>query len=224
MPTIAFFATSPTPSTGSRGCMQHKQAALPGLVRRPDKMPRAFTLLLVAVFLAAAGANGQSCRTVGVITQINTQLSSFAAALQKTGLASQFDSASYVGTIFAPSDAAFSAYTGPQDTESLTRLLKYHVVPDKAWYIPSLTNGQVLETLLPGQTLRIDKTGYNAQVIASGEPTPANVVTSDVIACLAVVEIIDEVLIPASLVRAGICSLACSHNQGAADQGAATPM
>lgn len=129
-------------------------------------------------------------------------LSTLVAALIRAGLAGTLNDTSLVATVFAPTNAAFVAlekklgYTPDQLLASsiLKPTLLYHVVPKVAAQSPSLANGQVLATLLPGQNLTI-YTGNGVTV--SGVQTAANVTQANILASKAVIHIVDTVLLPA---------------------------
>jgi uncharacterized surface protein with fasciclin (FAS1) repeats len=95
-------------------------------------------------------------------------------------------------TVFAPTDAAFGALPAVPSGQALTDVLTYHVVPTTA-LSTSLTDGQVVPTLLAGRTLEIDLTG-GVRVI--GATNTVNVTVTDVRAKNGVIHVIDAVLIP----------------------------
>ena len=99
-------------------------------------------------------------------------------------------------TIFAPTDEAFAnvpqdklkALLQPANKESLTALLRYHVVPGKLMS-SEIANFKTAKTLM-GQELKID--GANGFRINSA----AKVVNPDIPASNGIVHAIDAVLMP----------------------------
>lgn len=104
-------------------------------------------------------------------------------------------------TVFAPTDAAFQALPAgvlqglladPQG--ALADVLKYHVVSGVAALSGSLTNGQVIQTLLSGKTLTVTISGNTIKI------NDATVTVADIIADNGVVHVIDAVLVPQNTV------------------------
>jgi hypothetical protein len=102
-------------------------------------------------------------------------------------------------TVFAPTDAAFallpagvltSLLADPQG--ALTNLLKYHVVGGVAALSSSLTNGQVIPTLLAGKDVVVSIIGNNVLI------NDALVTIADIVADNGVVHVINAVLNPES--------------------------
>jgi transforming growth factor-beta-induced protein len=107
-----------------------------------------------------------------------------------------------VYTVFAPTDAAFTALlealgvTAEEllgNTALLNEVLAYHVVPGlfEAESVVGL-NGSYLGTLLPGEALTITVEGESVMI------DQATVVSADVAASNGVVHVIDAVLVPAA--------------------------
>ena len=103
-------------------------------------------------------------------------------------------------TVFAPTDEAFAKLPAGTleallaDTEQLTSILLYHVVPGKVMAADVVTlDGQSAETALEGQTIRITVEGD--QVFLNEN---AQVVVTDVEASNGVIHVIDSVLLPAT--------------------------
>ncbi|MFC4871105.1 fasciclin domain-containing protein [Negadavirga shengliensis] len=100
-------------------------------------------------------------------------------------------------TVFAPTDAAFEALyetlgvNGYQDIplETLTDVLTYHVVPDRA-FSQDLRDGTTLPTLLEGETLRVN--------LGDLEINDAGLIAEllNVHATNGVIHVIDRVLLP----------------------------
>ena len=108
-------------------------------------------------------------------------------------------------TVFAPTNEAFEKFLANAsgldfgvatvddiDTDTLTKLLKYHVVPVAA-LSTDLTDGQVLETLDVPETLSVDLSDGMKIV---GSISNATVIASDKLAGNSVVHVVDEVLVP----------------------------
>ena len=102
-------------------------------------------------------------------------------------------------TVFAPTNDAFVALLGALgideladiDTDTLTSVLLYHIVPAVA-YSTDLTDGQVLPTL-NGADLVVD---LSSGVMIDGIGSDASVTIADIPAAKSVVHIIDTVLLP----------------------------
>jgi hypothetical protein len=100
-------------------------------------------------------------------------------------------------TVFAPTDAAFANV--PQEIlnalaadpqGALADVLKYHVVAGTAALSNSLTNGQVIATLLTGKSVTVNIIGTNILI------NDALVTIADIIADNGIVHVINAVLIP----------------------------
>jgi uncharacterized surface protein with fasciclin (FAS1) repeats len=138
----------------------------------------------------------------------NPDLSTLKAAIDAAGLKSTVESSSLVATLFAPTNAAFTAaftalgITPAQaldDTATLTSVLSFHLVPGIAATASQLTNGQTLTTANGPNATKISVSivppaGPTFTPTATG--TPAGVVTADVRACASVIHVINQVLLP----------------------------
>ena len=98
-------------------------------------------------------------------------------------------------TVFAPSDDAFAALPAglldklllPENLESLTAILLYHVV-DGAVYSSDLTDGD---------TVTLEGSSVTTLITSDGvKVNEANVTTADIAATNGVIHVIDQVLIP----------------------------
>ena len=102
-------------------------------------------------------------------------------------------------TVFAPTNDAFVTLLGALgideladiDTDTLTSVLLYHIVPAVA-YSTDLTDGQVLPTL-NGADLVVD---LSSGVMIDGIGSDASVTIADIPAANSVVHVIDTVLLP----------------------------
>jgi transforming growth factor-beta-induced protein len=107
-------------------------------------------------------------------------------------------------TVFAPTDAAFAAalealgVTAEEllaNTELLTQVLSYHVVPgyfsaETVVAAAGMEGGVNVATLLPGTTVNVSLDGETVKV------NEANVVATDVMATNGIVHVIDAVILP----------------------------
>ena len=122
--------------------------------------------------------------------QLAGSFTSLVAAVTKANLGATLSTTQNI-TVFAPTDAAFTALgqatvdglTVPQ----LTDVLKYHVVGQKV-LSTELTAGMV-PTLLTGKSVTISLTG-------GVKVNDANVAIADVVATNGVIHVIDKVLLP----------------------------
>eukprot|EP01023_Acetabularia_acetabulum_P066530 TRINITY_DN899_c0_g1_i1.p1 TRINITY_DN899_c0_g1~~TRINITY_DN899_c0_g1_i1.p1 ORF type:complete len:539 (-),score=141.37 TRINITY_DN899_c0_g1_i1:69-1568(-) len=133
-------------------------------------------------------------------------LGSLVAAVQAAGLVDTLQDPHLQATVFAPTDAAFDEAAAALnitleelliDTETLTTVLQYHVVPER---LPAshLFNGLDLPTLAgDGLDLIVSNKYSGISIKAIG--SEANVLVADVTAGSAIVHVIDTVLLPLSL-------------------------
>merc|ERR1712113_134300 len=106
-------------------------------------------------------------------------------------------------TVFAPNNKAFASLLDTLgvetvddiDTDTLTKVHKYHVVPVPA-LSTDLTDGQVLETLDVPETLTVDLSD-GVKIVGVG--STATVIAPDNLAGNNVVHVINEVLLPFEL-------------------------
>ena len=108
-------------------------------------------------------------------------------------------------TVFAPTDAAFTALlgiVGQTDLDDipesvLRRVLEYHVVAGTAAFAADLSDGQMIGTVLTEMGATMSETVTIGVDGSSVTVNGANVTTADVEASNGVVHIIDAVLVPA---------------------------
>jgi len=127
-------------------------------------------------------------------------------AVQAAGLVDVVAGADKVITVFAPTDEAFGAAltsleTTKEDlfanTDLLKQILTLHVVPGVAAKSTDLSNDQSIATANEGQSLTINLVPEIEEItVTSPGGTVARVQLKDVMACKAVVHVIDKVLIP----------------------------
>lgn len=132
----------------------------------------------------------------------NPSFSSLVAALTSEGQPDFVTILSGTGpfTIFAPTNAAFTALTPELATLNvsltpalLTTVLQYHVVAPANVLAGSLTNGQVV-TPLAGGTFTINTT--SGAKISDGNARVTDIIQTDVQASNGVIHAIDQVLLP----------------------------
>jgi len=131
-------------------------------------------------------------------------LSSLVDAVVAADLVPALSDPSTTYTVFAPTNEAFASLLDTLgvetvddiDTDTLTKVLKYHVVPVPA-LSTDLTDGQVLETLDVPETLTVDLSDSCVKIVGVG--STATVIAPDNLAGNNVVHVIDEVLLPFEL-------------------------
>ena len=95
-------------------------------------------------------------------------------------------------TVFAPTNAAFTALGTLPVNPTLTTVLTYHVVPARV-AASSLSNNQLVTTLQGGQ-LKVLISGSSIRIAANRDTV--NVVATDVPAKNGIIHVIDAVLLP----------------------------
>lgn len=176
------------------------------------------TVAVACLFLAAlAAVQGRvlqqtTYKSVGEALQKTPDLSTLAAAIKASGIAVPDGPI----TIFAPTNKALASddvkkATGltaaqllePANKKALVAVLQYHIVPGVAAQSKDLKNGQEVKTALAGaKPLSVKLDGKKVEILADGnkgQRESADVKVADVVAGKAVIHVIDEVLIPASL-------------------------
>jgi len=101
-------------------------------------------------------------------------------------------------TVFAPTDAAFTAVQSTVDALSDTDLadtLEYHVGDTLSATAAQLSDGQKIDTLFAGHQLTVDKSDPSV-VSLVGETNAVAVETADVICSNGVVHKVNGVLVP----------------------------
>lgn len=177
-------------------------------------------MLLLALFTLTFSSCGDdddqpNNPVIGTITDIvegNGDFSTLAAALERTNLAGTLDVPSATFTVFAPTDAAFTASgidLSAVSDEDLRDILLYHV---KAERTPSgdFEDGDFEITSLNttgagGSALPIFATNSGGTITLGGKAdNSATVATADVEAVNGIIHIIDNVLLPPSVVDRAI--------------------
>ncbi len=104
-------------------------------------------------------------------------------------------------TLFAPSNAAFTALGTPPSGQSLTDVLLYHAVPGNPVYAAaalSLTQPLSVATALTSRSLSVAAEGSPKGVtVADSTTTKANVSGTNFFTSNGVIHVVDKVLIPA---------------------------
>jgi len=149
--------------------------------------------------------------SVAAAVTATPELSTLLAAASAVGLDEVLADESLVATVFAPTDAAFAAFLEtygltPEEllaeTDLVSLVLSYHVVPEVAATADSLSDDQKLSTLNEGQEITVIKFNHifkNLRVFLdpSDEDAPnARVVGADIQAGESIVHIINQVLVP----------------------------
>lgn len=163
---------------------------------------RAVLLACLAVLAVQSRAN------IVTTAQGQPDLSTLVAAVQAAGLVEALSNPTTPLTVFAPTNAAFAELIAALGTTAedllankdlLTDVLTYHVVPAAAT-AASLTDGQILPTLLSNQTLTVNIAGTPPTVsIMPMGGEAATVIMPDVMAMDSVgsiVHVINKVLLP----------------------------
>jgi transforming growth factor-beta-induced protein len=152
-------------------------------------------LLALAMPLAACGDDPVRPVTEMDITETAAAAGAFQTLLTAVEAAGLTETLRGAGpfTVFAPTDAAFAALPAGTveallaDTEALTEILLYHVVPGRI-LAGDLADGQIVTTA-GGREFRVTLTG-GARV------NDVNIVQTDVMASNGVIHVIDGVLLP----------------------------
>lgn len=127
------------------------------------------------------------------------ELSTFVDAVERANLVDFFSNMNASYTIFAPNNAAFSAFLQANNfssindvpADALAAVLRYHAVQGER-LSSSLQNGSL--TTLAGEPIDVDVTNG---VVLNGS---ASVVTADLTASNGVIHVIDQVLLPANTI------------------------
>lgn len=149
------------------------------------------------------------CQTLGDFISSRSELSFTRSALDTIGLLNDMKDPKVKVTFLAPVNAAWDALRASTGgisesdllgaTRQLELLLSYHVIP-QVRNLSSLHDGDSLDTLLAraggGEVPVTVGHTSNGNVTFQGKET-ATVVQGDLMACLAIVDEIDHVLVPA---------------------------
>ena len=165
------------------------------------------------VLLPQAVIDAINAQTIVDVAVATDDLSSLVAALIQAD-AGLVETLSGDGpfTVFAPTNAAFTAllgeldgyasledFTTEADKEVLTTILTYHVVAGAAAFSTDLSDGQMVTTV-QGESLTISLNG--GVFIDDATDVNAEVIMADVEASNGVVHVIDKVLLPEAIIDA----------------------
>ena len=171
------------------------------------------TSFLSAALVGVLGLGALACdsddptptETVTATVVADPQLSTLEAAVVRAGLADDLAGAGPF-TVFAPTDAAFTALLDALDAtpeqllarEDLGAILGLHVIAGSEVRASALAAGQTVTTL-NGQTLTVVRvgTGFGLDTQDAGAEANARITTADIDASNGVVHRIDGVLLPA---------------------------
>lgn len=151
----------------------------------------AATAVVVAPMAASAQDDEPSIAEIAIENGFDTLVTAVTAAGLADALA---DCSADDLTVFAPTDEAFGALPAElleaalADTELLTSVLLYHVVPGRV--LAADVVGLSSATTAQGEDIAVDGAVLNGSV---------NIVSTDIEACNGVVHVIDAVLLPPSL-------------------------
>lgn len=167
----------------------------------PTRLITILSLTLALIFSGCSDDDDDSNTGNSIVTIASgtSDLSSLVAALTK--FPDLVDALNTPGTytVFAPSNAAFSALleaTGQSSLDDLPesvlrRVLEYHVVSSTVALSTDLSDGQTIATALTDNEVTVGVSGSGVTI------NTANVTTADVAATNGVVHIVDAVLVPA---------------------------
>ena len=157
-------------------------------------MTAALVLAAFATVAAHAGGHGPIVDKAKEAGSFSTLL----AAAEAAGLAETLNGEGNF-TVFAPTDDAFKALPEgtvenllkPENKEQLTKILSYHVLPNKVMSA-DLAGKTTEAATVEGSNVTVDATGDKVMV---GEAT---VTQADIEASNGVIHVIDKVIMPAS--------------------------
>ena len=159
-----------------------------------DKKSGEFQLEIESIEIEYGGSATKSGTLVNVASQAGN-FKTLLTAAQKAGLVSALEGEGPL-TVFAPTDAAFSALPDgtirsllkPENKQQLADILKYHVVAGQVNLANALKAGQALT--LQGEKVTI---AFRDGSVRVGE---AKLVTADIAASNGIIHVIDQVLLP----------------------------
>lgn len=150
---------------------------------------------LLLLLLMPLTADAQDA-TIAEIAADNENFTTLVAALDAAGLVGVLDGEGPF-TVFAPTNEAFEALPEgeleallqPENRETLTQILTYHVVEGKAMAADVVGMNEVTTLLGPAVTINVD-----GNTVRLGDT--AQVVQTDIEASNGVIHVIDSVLLP----------------------------
>jgi transforming growth factor-beta-induced protein len=162
--------------------------------------------------LAACGGGDDEHPAPGNIAEVaqSNNLTALGAAVTKAGLATALTDPNASLTVFAPTDAAFSALAtklgfasagalvDALPASTLASILTYHVLPTRKSAADLAAGGAMQPTLytFEGTSAKLTLSTTAGVQISDAALTSANVTTADVPASNGVVHVIDKVLVP----------------------------
>lgn len=150
----------------------------------------------VATALTLGACSDDEQRTTFQTLQTDARFTTLVAAVEAAGLTDALNGSTAL-TLFAPTNAAFEALPAGTldaliaDPDALADVLLYHNTSGRV-LSTDLSDGQVVNTLLTGQTLTVSISGSTVQV-GGATVTQADIVTSN-----GAIHVINSVLVPAS--------------------------
>ena len=167
-----------------------------------------FIIMLLTVAALPAFAQDEEPGTIAEVASATEDFSTLVAALDAAGLVSTFADEEAEFTVFAPNNGAFDTLLTDMeiegddflaDTDMLTSVLTYHVLPgtflaaDVLDAIEASEDGTVSLTTVNGADLTFSLSEDNVVLINDGE---ASISETDIPASNGVIHIIDNVLVP----------------------------
>lgn len=156
---------------------------------------RSIVLLVAALFCLAASVRAEEKTIVGIAAG-NDNFKTLVAAVKAAGLVEALEGSGPF-TVFAPTDEAFAKLGKEKieallkDKETLTAILKYHVVSGKVMAEQAVKlDGKSAKTL-NGKEFKVEVKG--GAVYLNGK---VKVVKTDIAASNGVIHVIDAVLVP----------------------------
>lgn len=161
------------------------------------QVTRILASLLMSLVLAVSVSASTPQQDIVGIASGSEDFSILTAALQKAGLVEALQGEGPF-TVFAPTNAAFESLltslgiTAEQllAQPKLADVLLYHVISGKI-LSTDLQSGTTPETLLAGQTVKVD-------LMSGAKINESSVTTADIEASNGVIHVIDSVLVPAT--------------------------
>ena len=157
--------------------------------------------VIPGVVSAQGYSNGGATAMKKTIVDVAVEAGSFGTLVEAVKAAGLVETLSGEGpfTVFAPTDEAFAALPEGTleallaDRAKLVAVLTYHVLPGRVMSADVVKAGAAKPATVQGESLNIRVTGGKVLV------DDATVVTADVEASNGVIHVIDQVVIPASL-------------------------
>jgi uncharacterized surface protein with fasciclin (FAS1) repeats len=191
-------------------------------------------VLVAACALAATALAGPAAArdsvtgdSIAKIASTNDDFSTLVSLVKAAGLVSALDAGNASLTVFAPTNAAFTALeravpgvtaalTDPKNTSLLQRVLKYHILgaevksPAAIQAAKAKAKVQTIAGKGPNARIALNLRGGKLVLRDSARLNAATVVLPDVDASNGVIHAIDEVIVPkgvaSALVKAGLIS------------------